>query len=63
MKKNLARKLSLSRETLLALDDARNGNLHQAMGGGTDTTCFETCNCRSGRTCLWSECGCLTPVC
>ena len=67
MKKSLVKKLSLSRETLCGLADLNQGeNLRRVAGGteythtwyATENTCFETCYCRSGYTCDWSDCGC-----
>ncbi len=59
MKKNLA-KLTLHRETLNGLEAK---DLHPAVGGNTQNTCFQTCNCKSAYTCYWSECGCPTSWC
>lgn len=59
MKKRTPRKLSLSRETLRGLDDLKSEDLVQARGGtDTQTTCFQTCHCKSGYSCDWSICGC-----
>lgn len=62
MKKNRIGKMSLSRETLRGLDSLRSEDLRVA-GGTTENTCFGTCYCRSGRTCMWSECGCNSAAC
>lgn len=62
MKKNRVRKMALSRETLRGLDDLGSEDLRIA-GGTTENTCFDTCYCRSARTCYWSECGCFTAYC
>ena len=63
MKKTLTRKLSLSVETVCRLNNVGSEGLRHARGGVTDTTCFQTCNCKSGDTCDWSDCGCPTSWC
>jgi len=63
MRKSLRGKLSLSRETVRGLEDLGQQDLPRVAAGGTENTCFQTCNCRSAYTCYWSECGCPSSGC